>query len=208
MSIVNFISSWLKDIVVLFLLISISELIMPKGNMKKYIDLTIGLLIIFTIISPLTKVLKKDFDLGKTVFNYSKDGNFINMDSSDFENEQEKQIEELYKDKIKTEITEIVEEKNIYKVVDINIEILKDSEIYGEIEDMEIIIDENNLEVTNNKISIEKVKPIDIDKKVDEKDDTITEENQYAELKDLISKEYLIEKDKITIVRYKKRNGE
>ena len=58
---ISFISTWLKDIVVLFILISIAELIMPKGNMKKYINMVIGLLIIFTIISPFAKLLKLNF---------------------------------------------------------------------------------------------------------------------------------------------------
>ena len=53
MGVISFINSWLKDIVVLFILISIAELIMPKGNLKKYIRLVIGLLIIYTIINPL-----------------------------------------------------------------------------------------------------------------------------------------------------------
>src|SRR5690554_7845058 len=100
MGVISFINSWLKDIVVLFILISIAELIMPKGKLKKYIRLVIGLLIIYIIISPFARLFRLDFSLDKVVFNYAKPETFNSIDLEDFYLKQEKQIEKIYLDKI------------------------------------------------------------------------------------------------------------
>ena len=200
MSIVNFISSWLKDIVVLFILISIAELVMPKGNMKRYIDLIIGFLIIFTIITPFAKMIKKDFSFDETVFNYSNSSNFMDREEDRFLIEQEKQIERLYKEKIKNEITQLIEEDSFYTVDDVLVSLVEEGEVYGEIKYLEIIIQENHEDKKENKISIEKVEIVDINKELPSK---IQEDgNEYIELKKLISSKYDIEKDKIAIIKY------
>lgn len=205
MSIVDFISSWLKDIVVLFILISIAGLIMPKGNMKKYIDLVIGLLIIFTIISPFTKLMKMDFNLEEAVFNYSKAGDFIKMGNDEFYLEQEKQIEKVYKEKISSEIIKLIEEESIYKVVDVSIGLLDDKEKYGDIEYLNILLSESMEDVKGNKISIKRIDPIDINKEKDKI--PVNNEEKYKDLKKLISTKYSIENDKINIMEYEKGKG-
>lgn len=205
MSIVDFISSWLKDIVVLFILISIAGLIMPKGNMKRYIDLVIGLLIIFTIISPFTKLMKMDFNLEEAVFNYSKAGDFIKMGNDEFYLEQEKQIEKVYKEKISSEIIKLIEEESIYKVADVSIGLLDDKEKYGDIEYLNILLSESMEDLKENKVSIKRIDPIDINKEKDKI--PVNNEEKYKDLKKLISTKYSIENDKINIMEYEKGKG-
>lgn len=197
---VNFISSWLKDIVVLFILISIAQLVMPKGNMKKYIDLIIGFLIIFTIITPFAKIVKKDFSFDQTVLNYSNSTNLSEKDELKFQLEQEKQIERLYKDKIKNEIIKLVEEETLYIVEDVSVDLKDEAETYGEIKYLKIIISEIDQVRKENKITIEKVELIDINKELPSKVNEVEEE--YIELKKLIGSNYKIEEDKITITKY------
>lgn len=210
MSVVSFISSWLKDIVVLFILISIAELIMPKGNMKRYINLVIGLLIIFTIVNPFAKLMKLDFNLDQAIFNYSKSDDYLNNDEK-FYMQQEKQIESLYKEKISNEMIELVEDKTEYKVVDISIGIIESKEKYGEIDYIKLIVDKNK-ETKSNKISIEKVSPVYIDNNVkaisnkNSKDNDVN--NDFNELKELLSSRYSIEKEKITVRGYGKGKGD
>lgn len=210
MSVVSFISSWLKDIVVLFILISIAELIMPKGNMKRYINLVIGLLIIFTIVNPFAKLMKLDFNLDQAIFNYSKSDDYLNNDE-EFYMQQEKQIESLYKEKISNEMIELVEDKTEYKVVDISIGIIESKEKYGEIDYIKLIVDKNK-ETKSNKISIEKVSPVYIDNNVkaisnkNSKDNDVN--NDLNELKELLSSRYSIEKEKITVRGYEKGKGD
>lgn len=206
MAIVNFINSWLKDIVVLFILISIAELVMPKGNMKKYIDLIIGFLIIFTIITPFAKLVKKDFNFDEAVFNYLKQDDFIDVEEIEFHLEQDRQIEGLYKEKIREQITKLIEEESKCKVVELSMDISNSEESYGEIQHLHIMLTESKGDIKDNKISIEKIKPVDINKRLEKVPDE--DSIDYKRLKLLVSTEYSISKDKITIVKYEKRNGE
>jgi stage III sporulation protein AF len=202
MGVITFISSWLKDIVVLFILISIVELIMPKGNMKRYINLVIGLLIIYTIINPFAKLMKLDFNLDQEVFNYSKP-NEVAINNN-FHTQQDELVENLYKDKIIKEVIELVEINTDYKIIDISVGIINSKEKYGEIDHLNLLVDtkDNN----DKKISIKKVVPVDVqmNSKIEDK----VESGEFSELEDLISSKYSIEKEKITISKYEKENGD
>lgn len=206
MSFISYLSNWLKDVAVLFILISIAELVMPKGNMKKYINMIIGLLIIFTIVNPLAKLLKVDFDLSKLVFNYSRE-NYTNSNSQlSIYEEQEKQVEKLYKEKIYKDINDLLIEETEYQVQDMKISLVDNSEQFGEIQDMSITLIDKNIE---NSIAIETL-PITIDPVIISKDIVVeeTESTEPAEstdfIKDLINTKYSIDKSKITINFYKR----
>lgn len=205
MYVISFISTWLKDIVVLFILISIAELIMPKGNMKKYINMAIGLLIIFTIISPIAKLLKLNFNLDQTVFNYSKANIHEFKENNELYIQQEKQIEKIYKEKIANEVTRLIEEKTEYRVVDISLGIIDKVDSYGEIEYLNIIVGEGTQVILENKIYVEKVEPVKINRDLR---NTEVLNDEYEDLKDLICNSYLVDKDRINIKMYEKGKGE
>ncbi len=46
------ISSWAEQIIIAVIISTIIEMIIPKGNSKKYIKTVIGIYILYTIISP------------------------------------------------------------------------------------------------------------------------------------------------------------
>lgn len=204
MNVISFLSSWLKDIVILFILISIAELVMPKGNMKKYVNMVIGLLIIFTIVSPFAKLIKMDFNLDKAVFNYSRSSNSQGESKSNFYAEQEKQIEKVYKEKLGREVTNLIEDNTDYKVLDIEVEILNTEERYGEIDYLNILLG-NEEDGAKNKISIDNVVPVEINK--NQKHEEISEDS-FESLKELIGNSYSVDKDKINIKINEKRKGE
>lgn len=205
MSIISFISSWLKDIVVLFILITIAELIMPKGNMKKYINLVIGLLIIVTIISPFARLLKLDLSLDNAVMNYSKSSELESYDEEEFYNQQENQIEKVYKERISNEVTKLIEDETDYRVVNITVSILEDKERYGEIDKLNIYITEKDIASDANKISIMKIETVDLDTDLEQ---SSISDNEYDEIKELIYSNYSVDKERITIRTNKKGIGE
>lgn len=203
MGVVSFINSWLKDLVILFVLISIAELVMPKGSLKRYIRLVIGFLVIFTIINPFVKLLKLDLNIDKVVFNYMKPDTF-NMEFEDFYTKQEEQIEKIYTEKIMNDIGNLINEETEYELIDSNISIMKNNENYGEVENLVIYIREKSLDNKNGKIKIEKIEPVEINKNLDDK---FIEDNTNENIKELISDKYGIEKEKINIKIYKKGLG-
>ena len=52
---INFISSWAEQIVLAVVVATIIELILPKNKNKKYIQMVIGIYVLFNIISPIIK---------------------------------------------------------------------------------------------------------------------------------------------------------
>lgn len=67
---INFMSSWAEQIVLAVVVATIIELILPKNKNKKYIQMVIGIYVLFNIISPIIKN-KDDFSIEKySVENY------------------------------------------------------------------------------------------------------------------------------------------
>ena len=67
---INFMSSWAEQIVLAVVVETIIELILPKNKNKKYIQMVIGIYVLFNIISPIIKN-KDDFSIEKySVENY------------------------------------------------------------------------------------------------------------------------------------------
>ena len=52
---ISFISSWAEQIVLAVVVATIIELILPKNKNKKYIQMVIGVYVLFNIISPIIK---------------------------------------------------------------------------------------------------------------------------------------------------------
>lgn len=102
----NFISTWLKELVTLFMIISLIDLVMPKGNMKRYVNFIIGILIIFTVISPFTKLNEISLDIDKEVQAFSERD--ISIDN--IEEVRNQQIVDLYLSNLSRELQNLIEE--------------------------------------------------------------------------------------------------
>ena len=49
---INFFKTWIEQIAISVIVVSIIELILPAGNLKKYIKVVLGIYVVFCIISP------------------------------------------------------------------------------------------------------------------------------------------------------------
>ena len=65
---IEFIKNWVIDIVYMSIFISFLEIVLPKGNMKRFIDMIIGFLIIIVVINPFIKFINKDIDIERNIF--------------------------------------------------------------------------------------------------------------------------------------------
>ncbi|MFA5576997.1 MAG: stage III sporulation protein AF [Tissierellaceae bacterium] len=201
MSIISFISGWLKDIVILFVLISIAQLIMPKGNTRRYINLVIGLLIIFTIISPFTRLLKLNFDIDELAFNYYKPMAADNIGLDSFDKMQERQIEELYKNRLKEEIKDLIERETVYQVGDMDMDFIGNGD-YEKIDYLTIYIAKG--QEKKGDIYIEKVRPVEIRGDMQADPDT---GDEYDDIKSLVHQSYDIDENKIRVILFEKGKG-
>ena len=73
---IKFLSSWVEGIAIAVIVASIFEMILPNGNIKKYVKIVLGIFIIFNIISPFVSGnVFNSFDLEKELENYTSNTN-------------------------------------------------------------------------------------------------------------------------------------
>lgn len=65
---VDWLGQWLKDIVLIVLFAAFVDLLVPDNALKKYVKLTISLMILITILAPLIEWLKPDLDIREAAF--------------------------------------------------------------------------------------------------------------------------------------------
>lgn len=189
-SVSEFIYSWIKDLVILFIIITLVDLVMPKGSMHRYIRFVIGLLIIFTVINPFVNLGNIEFQLDKEVFKNIDNQSSINEEIIEG---QESQIEVMYKDKIANELEGFVDENTEYRVSEVDIEIDKTEDNFGAITYLNLLIQSEDMEVNEDSIEI-RIKPVVFEYKNE------GEVNyEFLDLKDLISNRYEIDMDLIHI---------
>jgi len=165
-------------------------MILPEGKNKKYIKTVIGIYVVFTIVSPIiSKVSSNTLDLSK----YIEVNNSETVETSSTI-DTNKYIEEVYKEKLKTDIKTKIKSLN-YNIENIKLEIeTEDKESYGTILLLDLSISEQKQEEVQNKIQIEKIVIGDKQKK----ESTISEKER-EEIKQYLAEIYYINKENISI---------
>lgn len=206
----EFLKVWIKDIAIIFVLISIVEIALPNSNMKRYIDMLIGILVIIVIITPFIKLIHKDFYVDKEIFkNRVGQIRFEYKDNIELALLQEEQIKDLYVNKIKDEIEGYILETTEYEVDEIKISINEDEGNFGEIKDLELILRENvnREEINKGSITVAKIEEIKIgDKK--ERPIKLQPLKNSEEIINIINKNYNISRDNIKVLLNISREGE
>lgn len=199
MGVSNFINSWLRDIVVLFIFISIVDLIMAKGTMKKYIDFVIGLLVIFTVINPFLKLAKVNFNLDSAVIKYID--NSLETRADVLDSKVDADIEKIYVSKISNEIIRLIEDGTLYEVNKVDIDIKKEED-FGEIKFVELILTEskqdNRIKDNKSNISVKKVETITVGSGFKTNIEAKTDD-KYDDIKQLLFENLNIDSHLITI---------
>lgn len=95
----EFIYSYIKNICVFTLVITLILNIFPDKRYKKYIKLFAGLLLLALIFNPITKLKKTNFDLNKIITDYAH-GSY-DVDFEDSVEELEKKMYERISDEYK-----------------------------------------------------------------------------------------------------------
>lgn len=213
---IEFLSNWIEGIAIAVIIASIFEMILPNGNIKKYVKIILGIYVVFSIILPFAdnKVMGK-FDISKKVDEYSD--NIINKDFSNDGTSTDKKLNKIYEDTFEKELVQTIEREGfvVYKCnvkgnfnaeeenagiskISITLEskkILKKKDDKSKTEEEKSLLKEDE----NNEIKIrtvDKVKKVEIN--VGEKKIESTEEDVEAKdvvtLKKFLSKHYEIDK--------------
>lgn len=97
---INFLSSWAEQIVLAVIIATIIELILPNSKNKKYIQMVIGIYIMFNIISPIIK--NKDILSVEEINteNYTTNSEYVIDQSS-----MDKRLEKIYLEELEENVT-------------------------------------------------------------------------------------------------------
>ena len=112
---INFLSSWVKNLSLALIVVSILEMLLPNNKTKKYIKMVMGLYILFSIIAPFvnnSNVL--NFNIEDVYSDYSKEISSTSATSTTGEVNQtsmDDRLNQLYKEQLESDITQKVEEK-------------------------------------------------------------------------------------------------
>lgn len=181
----NFINSWTRGIIVAVIITTIIEMILPDGNIKKYIRTVMGVFIVFIIISPIvTKLTGKTFSLTEYKLPEVSNKELQTIDTNSY-------VEKTYKNTITKDIKDSLAKKG-YIVKNIKVSMNTDEENYGTINKIELQIERNK---ESDELDI--IEPVEIN--INNQIQTVEEigEEEIGEIKSFLSQNYGILKENI-----------
>lgn len=108
---INFMSSWAEQIVLAVIVATIIEMILPKNKNKKYIQMVVGVYVLFNIISPIIKnkdeflIEKYSIDDYQTISRYEVD-----------QTSMDERLEKIYLQELENTVTTKFQENNFVVV--------------------------------------------------------------------------------------------
>lgn len=97
---INFLSTWSEQIVLAVIVATIIELILPNNKNKKYIQMVIGIYVLFNIISPIVSN-KEVFSLD----NYEIENNTTDSEYIVDQSSMDKRLEKIYLEELEKIVT-------------------------------------------------------------------------------------------------------
>ena len=199
---ISFLSSWVKNLSLALIMVSILEMILPNNNTKKYVKTVMGLYILFSIISPFIKN-KDTINLNNINFNIYEEEI---QETSSIEVEQasmDKRLDDIYVQELEKDIKQKIEEKG-FIVEECNVKAnISNNQNDSGIEKIVLKINKKDNEKTDsieNKIvtEIQKIQKVDINignKDKNDSNNNLEEKNNVTKtdikvLTDFIKEEY------------------
>lgn len=106
---IEFFSSWAEQIVIAVIIATIIELILPNNKNKKYIQMVIGVYILFNILSPV--IQNKDLLTSVDEYDLEQYNNTTNSQYVIDQSSMDKRLEKIYLEELENSITKKFEEK-------------------------------------------------------------------------------------------------
>lgn len=181
---VEFLVSWAEQIIIALIIIIMLEMIIPNSSYIKYVKIILGIFVLYVVFNPLIKNKGTNFNIEQEIQKQTNQINTIKTPTNAIN--YNNQIESMYKQKFKENITNKLYEKG-YEIKKIAMDIrYQDDDIKT-----------NKLELKISKV--EKNKNIKINKvKISEEKEEI-DNQELEQIKQEISNEYSIDISKIFV---------
>lgn len=194
----NFLSNWIEGIAIAVIVASIFEMILPKGNTKKYIKMILGIYIVFSIISPFVdSEALYSLNISDTIDEYTEN---ISNSSSVTQNSIDNNLNEMYISTFEKEIKSTVEKQG-YTVINCKVEAIFDTDnkdagikkIHISLKSKEDKEDKEDENIINTIEPIEKIE-VNISNNTNEESDEKISKKDIDELKDYLSDHFELDK--------------
>ncbi len=176
---ISWLSSWAQGIIIAVIIATIIEMILPKGSLKKYVKVVIGIYILFTIVSPIINKFSNNKITINDVINTDKYTEKMeesnNKIAKKLSSNNSRTIKDIYIENLETDIKSRLKQKN-FEVSNVYIEAedespytIKQMKVYlssdtkANKDDKENTIKDNNIENTyQNENGKDKINKVDI----------------------------------------------
>lgn len=140
---IEFLSSWVRNIIYIIIFIVFLEVLLPNNSMRKYVKAVAGLLVIVVILTPFTRLFGSHVDLQHTISKYYLDINQLDVKNKSelLEGQQHQLTMRVYRDRISQQIKNQIERliDNGIAVVEVDVNMDPEDERYGEINIVDIL---------------------------------------------------------------------
>jgi len=172
------ISLWLQKIILLVLIATVLDMLLPSSSIQRYVKFVMGLLILLSIISPIMGLLEKGLSPEKLALRImdvgssggEQDWESLKQYSEKLMQENDQAASQFVKEQMESLITAKVEDQYGQKVHSVEVKFdteLKKEQAYPVISSVQLILDKDiqarGQRVQGNKSEIEPVKPVTID---------------------------------------------
>lgn len=208
---IGFLGQWIKQIILLILIATFLDLLLPNSGMRRYVKLVVGLLLILVILSPVLELFQFDYERlltvqeewdkrGESIFSSKVSANRERLESW----QQSAILAEVAKS-WEMEIKKELEDRFNLTVVDLQLQLISQEEKV-EIDSLSLVLamkeELRERELRETKQQIKPVKPvvIEIAPLRRETKESVSEEEKKIEEEVLtyLSKEWNISVDKMT----------
>lgn len=145
---IEFVSSWVKLVLSIYIFVTLVEMILPQNSFKKYAKFVLGLIVLMTILMPVFNMIRNEMDVDSTVNKYLSYYNG-STESSKVEEVYNQQIINQFKKNLKESLEKEIDLnfENKYDVSFIKINENIKSVGFGKIEQIVLSLDsKNNIE--------------------------------------------------------------
>lgn len=158
---IEWLSEWLMEIIIIVLLAVFVDLLLPSSNMQKYAKMILGLLIILTIISPILGIFGDEYAIADMIEqqyqSISKDSQKLELKMNP-EKQYEEQMLEQVEETMKQQLNGHVENNLNISITDIELKATLSQESWT-IEQLNIFVRKGSTE-ENNKEGVEPIESV------------------------------------------------
>ncbi|WP_459499507.1 stage III sporulation protein AF [Bacillus sp. C1] len=197
----QYITEWIRNIIVFLLLATMLHLILPSSNLQKYVKFVVSLLLVVLILTPLFKLLQTD--VNEVIANFNQEKYVANGSIKNSIDEKKKEIQALTRAysleemavKMKKEVGKEFEKKYGLTVSEIKVVAAEAKEEVKTAKDIQSVIVTLKETESKKNDAIETVNPIEIDTTEPRK----TSEETTVEMKEFFSNQWQLEGKQIQV---------